>query len=123
MNASAAAFTHSYGEFQRVASQQEPAYRVRGILDRWLRKYYTELRALFPGARLVTCLRHALLKLPKNLVPIASPMRKALRFAVSYFVIPGVTAEEFAGVCARPVVTPLCRPCRPHCGGGQWPPG
>src|SRR5262249_50507193 len=30
--ASAAAFTESYGEFQRVASQQEPSYRVRGVL-------------------------------------------------------------------------------------------
>src|SRR6266853_43387 len=31
-HASAAAFTQSYGEFQRAASQQDPAYRVRGIL-------------------------------------------------------------------------------------------
>jgi hypothetical protein len=29
-DASAVAFTQSYGEFQRAASQQEPAYRVRG---------------------------------------------------------------------------------------------
>jgi hypothetical protein len=34
---------------------------------------------LFPGARLGTCLRHALLKLPKKLVAIASPVRKTLR--------------------------------------------
>src|SRR5688572_6601706 len=31
-NASAAAFTQSYGEFQRAASQQEPSYRVKGVL-------------------------------------------------------------------------------------------
>jgi len=31
-NASAAALTQSYGEFQRAASRQEPTYRVRGIL-------------------------------------------------------------------------------------------
>src|SRR5712692_2717397 len=31
-NASAAAFTQSYGEFQRAASQQEPSYRVQGVL-------------------------------------------------------------------------------------------
>ena len=37
------------------------------------------MRTLFPGARLGTCLRHALLKLPKKLVAIASPVRKALR--------------------------------------------
>src|SRR5262249_38326759 len=30
--ASAAAFPASYGELQRVASQQEPSYRVRGVL-------------------------------------------------------------------------------------------
>ena len=32
MEASAAAFTQSYGEFQRAASQQEPSYLVKGIL-------------------------------------------------------------------------------------------
>src|SRR5215468_7249261 len=30
--ASALAFTQSYGEFQRAASQQEPSYRVQGVL-------------------------------------------------------------------------------------------
>src|SRR5215471_4932183 len=30
--ASAAAFTQSYGAFQRAASQQEPSYRVRGVM-------------------------------------------------------------------------------------------
>ncbi len=34
---------------------------------------------LFPGARLGTCLRHAINKLPAKLVAIASPVRKALR--------------------------------------------
>jgi hypothetical protein len=37
------------------------------------------MRTLFPGMRLGTCLRHALLNLPKKLVAIASPVRKALR--------------------------------------------
>src|SRR5918911_3796580 len=31
-DASAVAFTESYREFQRAASQQEPAYRVKGVL-------------------------------------------------------------------------------------------
>src|SRR6516162_1622793 len=31
-DASAAALTESYGVFQRAASQQEPSYRVRGVL-------------------------------------------------------------------------------------------
>ena len=37
------------------------------------------MRTLFPGACLGTCLRHALLKLPKKLVAITSPLRQALR--------------------------------------------
>ena len=77
--ASAAAFTASYGEFQRDASWQEPAYRVRGILTDGFDSTTSSLRTLFPVARLGTCLRHALLKLPKKLVAIASPVRKALR--------------------------------------------
>jgi hypothetical protein len=77
--ASAAAFSASYGEFQRAASRQEPAYRVRGILTDGFDSTTSSLRALFPGARLGFCLRHALLKLPKKLVAIASPVRQALR--------------------------------------------
>jgi hypothetical protein len=77
--ASATAFTESYGEFQRVASQQEPSYRVRGVLTDGFDSTTKSLRTLFPGARLGTCLRHALLKLPKKLVAIASPARKTLR--------------------------------------------
>jgi hypothetical protein len=77
--ASAVAFTESYGEFQRVASQQEPSYRVRGVLTDGFDSTTKSLRTLFPGARLGTCLRHALLKLPKKLVAIASPARKTLR--------------------------------------------
>src|SRR5438876_1272893 len=77
--ASAAAFTASYGEFQRDASQQEPAYRVRGILTDGFDSTTSSMRTLFPGARLGNCLRHALIKLPKKLVAIASPVRKALR--------------------------------------------
>jgi hypothetical protein len=77
--ASTAAFTQSYGEFQRAASQQEPSYRVRGILTDGFDSTTKSLRTLFPGARLSTCLRHALLKLPKKLAAIPSPVRKALR--------------------------------------------
>jgi hypothetical protein len=77
--ASAVAFTQSYGEFQRAASQQEPAYRVRGILTDGFDSTVKSMRTLFPGARLGTCLRHALNKLPGKLMAIASPVRKALR--------------------------------------------
>src|SRR5882672_722220 len=77
--ASAAAFTQSYGVFQRAAFQHEPTYRVRGILTDGFDSTTSSMRTLFPGARLGTCLRHALNKLPKKLAAIASPVRKALR--------------------------------------------
>jgi hypothetical protein len=78
-DASAAAFTQSYGVFQGAALQQELSYRVRGILTDGFDSTVKSLRTLFPGARLGNCLRHALTKLPKKLVAIASPVRLALR--------------------------------------------
>jgi hypothetical protein len=77
--ASAAALTQSYGEFQRVVSQREPSYRVRGVLIDGFDSTTKSMRTLFPGARLGFCLRHALLTLPKKLAAIASPVRQALR--------------------------------------------
>jgi hypothetical protein len=77
--ASAAAFTQSYGEFQRAASRQEPSYRVRGVLTDGFNSTTKSLRMLFPGARLGNWLRHALTKLPGKLTAIAVPVRKALR--------------------------------------------
>jgi hypothetical protein len=78
-DASAAALTQSYGVFQRAASQQEPSYRVRGILTDGFDSTTSSMRVLFPGARLGNCLRHALTKLPKKLAAITSPVRKVLR--------------------------------------------
>jgi hypothetical protein len=78
-NASVAALTQSYQAFQRVASQQEPSYRVRGVLTDGFDSTTKSMRTLFPGARLGNCLRHALNKLPKKLAAIASPVRQALR--------------------------------------------
>src|SRR5215831_2565108 len=77
--ASAVAFTQSYGAFQDAALQQEPSYRVNGVLTDGFDSTTKSLRTLFPGARLGTCLRHALLKLPKKLTAIPSPLRQALR--------------------------------------------
>jgi hypothetical protein len=77
--ASAAAFTQSYREFQRAAFQHEPSYRVRGILTDGFDSTTKSLHTLFPGARLGNCLRHAITKLPKKLAAIASPVRQALR--------------------------------------------
>jgi hypothetical protein len=77
--ASAAAFTQSYQAFQRAAVDQEPSYRVKGVLTDGFDSTTKSLRTLFPGAHLGTCLRHALLKLPKKLAAIPSPLRQALR--------------------------------------------
>jgi hypothetical protein len=78
-DASAAALTQSYQEFQCAAVHQEPTYRVRGMLTDGFDSTTKSLRTLFPGAHLGNCLRHAINKLPKKLVAIASPVRKALR--------------------------------------------
>src|SRR5438445_8051872 len=59
--ASAAALTQSYGLFQRAAFQQEPAYRVRGLLTDGFDRTNKSMRTLFPGTRLGTCLRHAVI--------------------------------------------------------------
>jgi hypothetical protein len=77
--ASAASLTQSYGVFQRAAVQQEPSYRVKGVLTDGFDSTTKSMRTLFTGVRVGICLRHALLKLPKKLVAIASPVRKALR--------------------------------------------
>jgi len=76
--ASAAAFTQSYQAFQRATSQQEPSYQVRGILTDGFASTTKSMRTLFPRARLGNCLGHALMKLPKKLAAIASPVRRAL---------------------------------------------
>src|SRR6266545_4155248 len=77
--ASAAALTQSYGAFQHAAVQQEPSYRVRGILTDGFDSTTSSMRTLFSGTRLGNCLRHAINKLPKKLAAIASPVRTALR--------------------------------------------
>jgi hypothetical protein len=77
--ASAVAFTQSYQVFQRVAVDLEPTYRLRGILIDGFDSTTKSMRTLFPGARLGFCLRHALLKLPKKLMAVTSPVRTALR--------------------------------------------
>jgi hypothetical protein len=77
--ASAAAFTESYRVFQRAAVHQEPSYRVKGVLTDGFDSTTKSMRMLFPGVRVSICLRHALLKLPKKLMAITSPVRKALR--------------------------------------------
>src|SRR5712691_7646383 len=78
-HASAAAFTQSYQEFQRAASQRDPAYRVRGILTDGFDSTTSSMRTLFPGARLGNCLRHALNKLPGKRTAIPSAVHKTLR--------------------------------------------
>ena len=76
---SAAAFTASYGDFQRAALAVEPSYRVRGALTDGFDSTTKSIRTLFPRARLGFCLRHALNKLPDKLIGLAAPLRQGLR--------------------------------------------
>ena len=69
----------SYQEFQRAASQQEPSYRVKGVLIDGFDSTSKSMRTLSPGTHLGHCLRHAINKFPGKLTAIASPVRKALR--------------------------------------------
>src|SRR4029450_4828661 len=77
--ASAMAFTESYGEFHRAASQHAPSYQVKGVLIDGFDSTAKSLRTLFPRARLGNCLRHALNKLPGKLTAVASARRQTLR--------------------------------------------
>ena len=76
---SAAAFTASYGEFHRVAHQEDPSYQVKGALTDGFDSTVSSMRALFPGVRLGYCLRHALNKLPSKLIGVSAPVRQGLR--------------------------------------------
>ncbi len=76
---SAAAFTESYGEFQRAALWHEPSYRVRGALTDGFDSTTSSMQTLFPTARLGFCLRHALNKLPDKLIGVSAPVRQGLR--------------------------------------------
>jgi hypothetical protein len=73
---SAAAFTKSYGAFQRAALEHEPSYQVRGALTDGFDSTVSSMRTLFPGARLGSCLRHALNKLPDKLIGVSTPVRQ-----------------------------------------------
>jgi hypothetical protein len=76
---SAAAFTASSGEFHRVARQEDPSYQVKGALTDGFDSTVSSMRALFPGVRLGSCLRHALNKLPSKLSGVSAPVRQGLR--------------------------------------------
>src|SRR6266567_3190140 len=76
---SAVAFTASYGQFQRVAYQEDPGYEVQGVLIDGFDSTTSSMRTLFPGARLGNCLRHALNKLPDKLIGLSAPLRQGLR--------------------------------------------
>jgi len=76
---SAAAFTASYGVFQRAALAHEPSYQVRGALTDGFDSTVSSMRTLFPGARLGLCLRHALNKLPDKLIGVSASVRQGLR--------------------------------------------
>jgi hypothetical protein len=76
---STAAFTESYGGFQRTALEHEPSYQVRGALTDGFDSTVSSMRTLFPGARLGFCLRHALNKLPSKLLGVSASVRQGFR--------------------------------------------
>src|SRR5215510_7521685 len=76
---SAAAFTESYGVFQRAALQHEPSSQVRGALTDGFDSTVSSMQTLFPGARRGFCLRHALNKLPDKLIGVSAAVRHGLR--------------------------------------------
>ncbi len=76
---SAAAFTESYGVFQRAALAHDPSYHVRGALTDGFDSTTKSMRTLFPGVRLGFCLRHALNKLPDKLIGVSASVRQGLR--------------------------------------------
>jgi hypothetical protein len=76
---SAAAFTASYGVFQRAALAHEPSYQVRGVLTYGFDSTVSSMRTLCPKARLGFCLRHALNKLPRKLIGLSAPIRQGFR--------------------------------------------
>jgi hypothetical protein len=76
---SAAAFTESYGVFQRAALEHDPSYRVKGALTDSFDSTTKSMRTLFPRAHQGYCLRHALNKLPDKLMGLSAPLRQGLR--------------------------------------------
>jgi hypothetical protein len=79
---SAAAFTASYGMFQRAALAHEPSYQGRGVLTDGFDSPVSSRRTLFPKARLGFCLRHTINKLPSKLLDVSASARQGLRSKV-----------------------------------------
>ena len=77
--ARAAALTEAAGAFQRAALPQEPGERVPGVPTEGFASTPKRRRTRVPGGGRGHGLRHALTKLPKTLVAIASPGRPGLR--------------------------------------------
>jgi hypothetical protein len=113
-DASAAALTQSYQEFQRAAVHQEPTYRVRGILTDGFDSTTKSLRTLFPSARLGQLSPPRDQQAPEETGGHRVSCPSGTTHAIPHPVVPGTTAEGLAGVCARPEVMPLCRPHRHH---------
>ena len=65
--------------FNTLPSSSEPSYQVRGVLTDGFDSTTSSMRTLFPTARLGSCLRHALNKLPDKLMGVSAPVRQGLR--------------------------------------------
>jgi hypothetical protein len=117
---SAVAFTESYGQFQQVASQEDPCYEVQGVLIDGFDSTSSSMRTLFPRARLGNCLRHAINKLPDKLTGLAAPLRKGLRSKFHSLLHRCRTRKSFTtGGGVGPAITPVCRPHHGYGGRGS----
>ena len=96
--ASAAALTQSYGAFQRAALQQEPTYRVRGVLTDGFDSPTKSLRMLCPEARLGFCLRHAPPQAAEETGSDRVPGPSGTAHAAPHPGVPSPPAQEFARV-------------------------
>ena len=85
---------------------------MKGALTDGFDSTASSMRTLFPGARLGSCLRHALNKLPDKLIGVAAPRAPGFTREVPRPVAPVSPAHKLTGGGVGPAPTPLCRPHR-----------
>ena len=76
---SAAAFTESYGEFQRAALAHEPSYQVRGALTDGFDSTVSSMRTLFPRSAPGLLPAPRAQQTPDKLIGVSAPVRQGLR--------------------------------------------
>jgi hypothetical protein len=116
---SAVAFTESYGQFQRVASQEDPGDEGQGVLSDGFDSTTSSMRPLLPGARLGNGRRHALTKLPDKLIGVSASVRQGLQSTCHALRHRCRTAPKPAGGGVGPKPAPFGGPHHGHGGRGS----